>query len=44
VLAGEELAHEEDPFLRQDGRTDWCRWLMKLWYTAAGRIGGALLF
>jgi PAS domain S-box-containing protein len=44
VLAGEELAHEEDPFLRQDGRTDWCRWLMKPWYTAAGCIGGALLF
>jgi PAS domain S-box-containing protein len=44
VLAGEELAHEEDPFLRQDGRTDGCRWLMKPWYTAAGRIGGALLF
>jgi PAS domain S-box-containing protein len=44
VLAGEELAHEEDPFLRMDGRTDWCRWLMKPWRTAEGRIGGALLF
>jgi PAS domain S-box-containing protein len=44
VLAGEELAHEEDPFLRLDGRTDWCRWLMKPWHTAHGRIGGALLF
>ncbi len=44
VLAGEELAHEEDPFLRLDGRTDWCRWLMKPWRTAEGQIGGALLF
>jgi PAS domain S-box-containing protein len=44
VLAGEELAHDEDPFLRPDGRTDWCRWLMKPWRTADGRIGGALLF
>jgi PAS domain S-box-containing protein len=44
VLAGEELAHEEDPFPRLDGRTDWCRWLMKPWHTADGRIGGALLF
>jgi PAS domain S-box-containing protein len=44
VLAGEELAHEEEPFLRLDGRTDWCRWLMKPWRTAEGRIGGALLF
>jgi PAS domain S-box-containing protein len=44
VLAGEELTEEEDPFLRLDGRTDWCRWLMKPWRTAEGRIGGALLF
>jgi PAS domain S-box-containing protein len=44
VLAGEELSHEEDPFLRQDGRTDWCRWFMKPWRSADGRIGGALLF
>jgi PAS domain S-box-containing protein len=44
VLAGEELAHEEDPFPRQDGRLDWCRWLMRPWRTAHGRIGGALLF
>jgi PAS domain S-box-containing protein len=44
VLAGEELAQEEDPFPRLDGRTDWCRWLMKPWRTADGGIGGALLF
>jgi PAS domain S-box-containing protein len=44
VLAGEELAHDEDPFLRLDGRTDWCRWLMKPWRNVEGRIGGALLF
>ncbi len=44
VLAGEELSHDEDAFLRLDGRTDWCRWSMKPWRTADGRIGGALLF
>src|SRR5262249_20188847 len=44
VLAGEELAHEEDPYLRQDGRTDWIRWSMKPWRTIKGRIGGAMLF
>jgi PAS domain S-box-containing protein len=44
VLAGEELAHEGDPFPRLDGRTDWCRWLMKPWRTREDRIGGALLF
>jgi PAS domain S-box-containing protein len=44
VLAGEELAHEEDQFPRQDGPTHWVRWSMKLWRAADGRIGGALLF
>jgi PAS domain S-box-containing protein len=44
VLAGEELAHDEDPFLRLDGHTDLCRWRMKPWRTADGRIGGAMLF
>ena len=44
VLAGEELSADEDPFVRPDGRTDWCRWSMKPWRTPDGRIGGALLF
>ncbi len=44
VLAGEELSHPEDPFRRQDGRTDWVRWSMKPWRHADGKIGGALLF
>ncbi len=44
VLEGEELSADEDPFLRPDGRTDWCRWSMKPWRAADGRIGGALLF
>src|SRR6266446_6414701 len=44
VLAGEELAREEDLFPRQDGRIYWVRWLMKPWRTANGQIGGALLF
>ena len=43
VLAGEELSADEDPFVRQDGHTDWCRWSMKPWRTADGQIGGALL-
>jgi PAS domain S-box-containing protein len=44
VLAGEELAEEED-FLRCEGnRTEWVRWSMKPWRTADGRVGGALLF
>jgi PAS domain S-box-containing protein len=43
VLAGGELAHEEDSFPREDGRIQWVRWSMKPWRTADGRIGGALL-
>jgi PAS domain S-box-containing protein len=44
VLAGEELAHEQDFFPRQDGRTYWIRWSMKPWRTADCRIAGAMLF
>jgi PAS domain S-box-containing protein len=44
VLAGEELAHEEDFFPRKDGCVYWVRWSMKPWRTADGRIGGALLY
>jgi PAS domain S-box-containing protein len=44
VLAGDELAQEEDFVPRQDGRPVWVRWSMKPWRDAHGRIGGALLF
>jgi PAS domain S-box-containing protein len=44
VLAGEELASEEDFFPRQDGRIQWIRWSMKPWRTAEGRIVGVLVF
>jgi PAS domain S-box-containing protein len=44
VLAGEELAHEEDFFPRLDGRICWVRWSMKPWRAVNGRIGGAMLF
>jgi PAS domain S-box-containing protein len=44
VLAGEELAQEEDFVPRQDGRPVWVRWSMKPWRDADRRIGGALLF
>jgi PAS domain S-box-containing protein len=43
VLAGEPMAHAEEPLPRRDGRIDWVRWSMKPWYAADGRIGGALL-
>jgi PAS domain-containing protein len=44
VLAGEELASEEDLFSCPDGRIQWARWSIKPWRTADGRIGGALLY
>ena len=44
VLAGEELAKEEDFVPRQDGRVVWVRWAMKPWRDLDGRVGGALLF
>lgn len=44
VLAGEELAQEEDFLWREDGGAEWARWSMKPWRTTDGRIGGALLF
>jgi PAS domain S-box-containing protein len=44
VLAGEELAEEEDLLASKDGRTEWVRWSMRPWRASDGRIGGALLF
>jgi PAS domain S-box-containing protein len=44
VLAGEELAQEEEDLRRENNRAEWARWSMKPWRTADGRIGGALLF
>jgi PAS domain S-box-containing protein len=44
VLAGEELAQEEELVPRQDGGAVWARWSMKPLRIVDGRIGGALLF
>ncbi len=44
VLAGEELAEQEDWVRRQDGCADCIRWSMKPWRNVSGQIGGALCF
>ena len=44
ALAGEELSHEADPFLRADGSMDWIRWSIRPWRTDAGEIGGLVLY
>lgn len=44
VLAGEELAEQEDFLPHQDGSTVFLRWSLNPWRTANGEIGGALGF
>jgi PAS domain S-box-containing protein len=43
MLVGEGYAGAETLLPPRDGRTDWVRWLVKAWQTAAGRIGGVAL-
>lgn len=44
ALAGEELRHDEDCFERPDGSPQWVRWELLPWRSAAGDIGGLLMF
>jgi PAS domain S-box-containing protein len=43
-LAGESHHCDEDPFVQLDGSIVWTRWSIRPWKTAAGEVGGLLLF
>lgn len=44
VLAGAVERCDEDPFPRADGTTDWLAWECRPWRTAAGAVGGMIMF
>ena len=43
-LAGAIEHADEDPFPRTDGTVDYVRWEIRPWHTAAGEIGGLMVF
>lgn len=43
-LKGEIMTAEAEPFVRQNGHTDWVSWEIHPWYKQGGKIGGILLF
>ena len=43
-LAGATEVNEADPFDRADGTRQWLSWRVQPWHTAAGEIGGIVMF
>ncbi|MBE7421465.1 MAG: PAS domain S-box protein [Zoogloeaceae bacterium] len=43
-LAGATESSEADPFVRQDGRTQWLKWIVLPWHRPDGGIGGIAVF
>jgi len=43
-LAGAVERREEDPFVREDGTTNWLRWEVRPWHDEDERIGGIMIF
>ncbi|MFP5222837.1 MAG: PAS domain-containing protein [Acidobacteriota bacterium] len=43
-LAGEIASADEDPFVREDGHTQWLQWEIRPWHTGSGSVGGIVVF
>lgn len=43
-LGGETVSDEADQFERADGTIQWLKWQLLPWRTAAGEVGGVILF
>jgi len=44
VLAGHIQSNSRDPFLREDGHTQWLQWEVRPWHTRDGAIAGMVMF
>lgn len=44
VLQGAVERKDEDPYVLEDGTTDWTRWVCRPWYEANGSIGGLIVY
>jgi PAS domain S-box-containing protein len=44
VLLGAVEGKDEDPYVREDGTTDWTRWSCRPWYERDGSIGGLIVY
>ena len=43
ALAGECSSGEDDPYVREDGKTYWTQWDCRPWHQADGSVGGVVL-
>jgi PAS domain S-box-containing protein len=43
-LAGKTLKNDNDPFVREDGSTQWISWEIRPWCDIDGKVGGILIY